>query len=117
MRFDAAKFLLQLADTTRSIFVCYHHWGNGFYYNALASSFSAYKFVRDNSVQRIIDSDDSAYVMRKIRKDYLTGTSCSSPNASLPVGSVARPSGHAAWPAGATAVPSGSRSDVGEDPC
>lgn len=32
--------------------------------------------VYDNSLDRTIDSDNVAYVMRQIREEYITGTSC-----------------------------------------
>lgn len=59
------------------VFVSYHHGGDQGYYNALSVAMqNSYSFVQDNSLDRKIDSDNAEYVMRKIREDYLTGTSC-----------------------------------------
>ena len=64
-------------QTKRSIFVSYHHGGDKPYYNAFSSLFAdTYELVQDNSVEREIDSDDSEYVIRRIREDYITGSSC-----------------------------------------
>jgi len=32
--------------------------------------------MQDSSLDRVIDSDDPEYVMRRIRETYITGTSC-----------------------------------------
>ncbi len=59
------------------IFVSYHHKNDQGYYNALAVALQqSYGLVADNSLDRQIDSDNTEYIMRKIREDYLTGTSC-----------------------------------------
>jgi len=59
------------------IFVSYHHGGDREYYDALCRVFcNAYDIVRDSSVDRIIDSDNAEYVIRRIREEYITGTSC-----------------------------------------
>ena len=59
------------------VFISYHHKGDQGYYNALAVAMKDnYSFIQDNSLDRQIDSNNSDYVMRKIREDYLTGTSC-----------------------------------------
>jgi len=61
----------------RKIFVSYHHANDQYYYNEFSRIFSdGYETIRDNSLDRRIDSDNSDYVIRKIREDYLTGTSC-----------------------------------------
>jgi hypothetical protein len=66
-----------LAPPKRKIFVSYHHGGDGQYYKAFSSQFcDAYDVVHDSSVDRIIDSDDVDYILRTIRDDYITGTSC-----------------------------------------
>jgi hypothetical protein len=59
------------------IFISYHHSGDQYYYNQLSNTL-AHKYVlaSDRSLNRVIDSDDADYVMRKIREEYLTGTSC-----------------------------------------
>jgi hypothetical protein len=59
------------------VFVSYHHKGDQAYYNALAVAMNqSYRLCQDNSLDRRIDSDNADYVMRKIREEYLTGTSC-----------------------------------------
>ena len=63
--------------TTRSIFVSYHHGGDRAYYDAFARLFAdTYSVIQDNSVEREIDSDDSEYVIRRIREEFITGSSC-----------------------------------------
>lgn len=61
----------------RSIFVSYHHGGDRSYYDAFSRLFAdTYQAVEDNSVEREIESDDSEYVIRKIREEFITGSSC-----------------------------------------
>ena len=61
----------------RSIFVSYHHGGDRNYYDAFLRLFAeTYQVIEDNSVERKIDSDDSDYVIRKIREEFITGSSC-----------------------------------------
>jgi hypothetical protein len=69
--------LSSLLRPRRQIFVSYHHGNDRYYYNEFARIFAdSYEAIQDNSVDRIIDSDDADYVIRKIREDYITGTSC-----------------------------------------
>lgn len=61
----------------RKVFVSYHHDSDQWYYDEFSRLFSeSYEVVRDNSLDRRIDSDDPEYVMRRIRENYITGTSC-----------------------------------------
>lgn len=61
----------------RKIFVSYHHGGDQAYYNAFSQAFhGAYDVIFDNSLEREIDSEDVDYVMRRIRENYITGSSC-----------------------------------------
>jgi hypothetical protein len=63
--------------TKRKIFVSYHHGGDQWYYNEFSRIFSdTYDVVQDSSLDRAIDSDDPEYVMRRIRENNITGTSC-----------------------------------------
>lgn len=63
--------------TTRSIFISYHHDGDQAYYDSFSEAFSQhYGVVRDNSLDRRVDSTDPDYVMRRIRENHITGTSC-----------------------------------------
>jgi MTH538 TIR-like domain (DUF1863) len=69
--------LLGLAETRRKIFISYHHSNDQPYYNEFSRLFSdSYASVQDNSLDRLIDSDDPDYVMRRIREKYISGTSC-----------------------------------------
>ena len=62
---------------TRSLFISYHHDRDQAYYGAFSRTYSStYGVVRDNSLDRFVDSDDPEYVMRRIRENYITGTSC-----------------------------------------
>jgi hypothetical protein len=61
----------------RKIFVSYHHGNDRFYYEQFVAVLAgSYEVVQDNSVDRIIDSDNTDYVIRCIREDYITGSSC-----------------------------------------
>ncbi len=61
----------------RKIFVSYHHKNDQYYYNEFSRVYhDFYGLVYDNSLDRLIESDNCDYVMRKIREEYLTGTSC-----------------------------------------
>ena len=61
----------------RKIFVSYHHKNDQYYYDEFSKVYhDIYGLVYDNSLDRIIESDNCDYVMRRIREDYLTGTSC-----------------------------------------
>jgi len=59
------------------VFVSYHHAGDQNYYDAFSRTFhDSYEAIYDNSLERTIDSDNVDYVMRRIRENYITGTSC-----------------------------------------
>ncbi|QPR34460.1 TIR domain-containing protein [Delftia acidovorans] len=59
------------------IFVSYHHKGDQDYYDSFTKAFhDTYNVVYDNSLERSIDSDNVDYVMRRIRENHITGTSC-----------------------------------------
>lgn len=61
----------------RKIFVSYHHSNDQYYYNEFSRKFcDTFDVVQDNSLERKIDSDDPEYVMRRIRENHITGTSC-----------------------------------------
>jgi hypothetical protein len=63
--------------TKRKVFVSYHHGGDQHYYDQFARHFAAtYEAVKDNSLDRQIQSDDVDYVMRQIRENYVSGSSC-----------------------------------------
>lgn len=61
----------------RKVFISYHHDNDQWYYNEFSRFFSSgYETVQDNSLDRLIDSNNTDYVMRRIRENYITGTSC-----------------------------------------
>lgn len=61
----------------RKIFVSYHHGGDQWYYNEFSRVFhDEWESVYDNSLDRQIDSDNTAYVMQRIRDNFIHGTSC-----------------------------------------
>ena len=61
----------------RKIFVSYHHRGDQGYYDTLTRTFSdTYETIFDNSLERFIDSDNTDYVVRRIRENYISGSSC-----------------------------------------
>lgn len=69
--------LLRTAAIRRSIFISYYHDQDQAYYDVFSQNFSGtYGIVRDNSLDRFIDSDDPEYVMQRIRDNHITGTSC-----------------------------------------
>jgi len=61
----------------RRVFVSYHHEGDQVYYDEFSKVFAeGFDAVHDRSVDRIFDSGNPEYVMRRIREKYTTGTSC-----------------------------------------
>jgi hypothetical protein len=58
------------------VFVSYHHHNDRSYYDQFVHLFEdTYDTVQDTSVDREIDSENSEYVLRNIREEYLTGSS------------------------------------------
>ncbi len=71
-----SEFLKQLGlPEKRKIFVSYHHAGDQAYYDALAKMCDDCDFLTDRSVSRLIKSDDPEYQERRIREEYMSGTS------------------------------------------
>lgn len=61
----------------RQVFVSYHHGGDQAYYYAFSKALcETYDVITDNSLDRRIDSEDPEYVMRRIRENHISGTSC-----------------------------------------
>ena len=59
------------------VFVSYHHQQDQWYYDRFSETFhDTYESIYDNSLERAIDSENADYVMRRIRENYITGTSC-----------------------------------------
>ncbi|HOP81030.1 MAG TPA: TIR domain-containing protein, partial [Armatimonadota bacterium] len=60
----------------RKVFVSYHHGNDQYWYDRFSGLFSdTYDIVYNKSLERRIDSDDPAYVDRRIRENYIVGTS------------------------------------------
>ncbi len=58
------------------VFVSYHHDNDQRWYDYLSRIFGrTYDIFTDSSVDRLIGSDDCDYQMRRIRGDYITGSS------------------------------------------
>lgn len=69
--------LLSALLTRRKVFVSYHHDNDQWHYDEFSRVFhDDYEAVHDNSLDRALDSDDPDYVMRRIRENFITGTSC-----------------------------------------
>lgn len=61
----------------RKVFLSYHHGGDQAYYDAFSKTFhDDYELVSDNSLDRTVGSENADYVMRRIRENYVTGSSC-----------------------------------------
>lgn len=61
----------------RSVFISYHHALDQMYYDSFSNMFSdLYNCIKDNSLERALDSDDCEYVMRRIRENHISGSSC-----------------------------------------
>lgn len=59
------------------IFVSYQHSRDQAYYDAFSRTFhDTHEAVYDNSLERRIDSDNVDYVIRRVRENHITGTSC-----------------------------------------
>jgi hypothetical protein len=59
------------------VFVSYHHELDQWYYEQLSTILhDTYEVVTDRSLDEEIDSGDADYVMRRIREEFITGTSC-----------------------------------------
>lgn len=72
-----SSLLISRLSQKPRVFVSYHHGGDQEYYNRLAGMMALnYVLVSDNSLDRLINSDNVDYVMRHIRENYISGTSC-----------------------------------------
>jgi hypothetical protein len=66
-----------LQPVRHRVFVSYHHAGDQQYYDAFSrASHDTHEVVYDNSLERMIDSGDINYVIRRIRENHVAGTSC-----------------------------------------
>lgn len=58
------------------VFVSYHHENDQWDYDKFSKLFSdTYDIITDTSVDRNIESEDTEYQMRRIREDYIKGSS------------------------------------------
>lgn len=75
---DFSRFLLRPRLALRPrVFVSYHHGSDRAYYEEFSTIIhDLYQAVEDNSPERRIDSNDPEYVIRRIRENFITGTSC-----------------------------------------
>ena len=76
---SAANALLAAINVPkrRRVFVSYYHGGDQWFYDEFSRIFhDRWEALFDNSLERQIDSDDTRYVMQRIRDNYITGTSC-----------------------------------------
>jgi hypothetical protein len=76
---SAANALLAAlnAPKRRKVFVSYHHGGDQWFCDEFSRIFhDRWESLYDNSLERQIDSDDTRYVMQRIRDNHITGTSC-----------------------------------------
>lgn len=59
------------------VFISYQHSRDQVFYEAFSRAFhDTHEAFFDNSLERRIDSDNADYVIRRIREDYIRGTSC-----------------------------------------
>lgn len=66
-----------MIPTKRRVFISYHHDSDQWYYNEFSRFFAdGYEAIQDNSLDRLIDSEITDYVIRRIREKHITGTSC-----------------------------------------
>jgi|TARA_B110000967_G_scaffold202236_1_gene240743 hypothetical protein len=73
----ANGLLSGLGAIKRKVFVSYHHGNDKPYYDAFINTFSnSYDVIHDNSVERAVDSTNTDYVIRRIRENFITGSSC-----------------------------------------
>lgn len=69
--------LLPKITIRRRVFFSYQHSSDQAYYEAFSKIFhDGYEAIVDNSLERRIDSDDTNYVIQRIRDNYITGSSC-----------------------------------------
>jgi len=68
---------MSLVPEKRKIFISFHHDEDQRYYDQLSSEINnEFVPVKDNSLDRAVDSDNPDYVMQRIRDKNITGTSC-----------------------------------------
>jgi hypothetical protein len=69
--------MYDLYGQKRKVFISYHHAGAQWYCNTLGELITdVFNIATDRSMDRAIDSDNAEYVMRRIRENHISGTSC-----------------------------------------
>ncbi|MEJ1339479.1 MAG: TIR domain-containing protein [Candidatus Sedimenticola sp. (ex Thyasira tokunagai)] len=69
--------MYNLYGQKRKVFISYHHAGDQWYCNTLGELITdVFDIATDRSIDRAIDSDNPEYVMRRIRENHISGTSC-----------------------------------------
>lgn len=65
-----------LRPSKRKVFISYHHENDQDWANYFCNTYGdAYEIFYDNSLDDEVDSDDYEYINRKIREDYIKGSS------------------------------------------
>jgi hypothetical protein len=68
---------LKIQPVRHRIFISYHHGNDQTYYDNLSRVLhDQMDVVFDNSLDRLIDSDNTDYVIQRIRDKFISGTSC-----------------------------------------
>jgi len=74
--YGLGQWLSSLTPVKSKVFVSYHHENDQLYYDRFAALFAdGYDIIRDTSIERRIDSDDSDYQQQVIREQHITGSS------------------------------------------
>lgn len=69
--------MYDLYGQKRKVFISYHHAGAQWYCDTLGELITdVFNIATDRSIDRAIDSDNAEYVMRRIRENHISGTSC-----------------------------------------
>lgn len=68
---------LLIKPIKRKVFISYHHRGDQQYYNVFVKFFSeTLDIFHDQSLDRLIESENSDYVRWRIRENHISGSSC-----------------------------------------
>lgn len=60
----------------RSIFISYHHANDQYYCDTFRNFYcNDFQIFSDNSLQRRLNSDNASYIDRRVREDYIRGSS------------------------------------------
>lgn len=68
---------LLIKPSKRKVFISYHQYGDQQYYNDFVKFFSeTLDIFSDQSLDRVIDSDNTDNVRWRIRENHISGSSC-----------------------------------------